>query len=57
MKLKKNSKNELHVFNKSYISRIENCEDFGKRLYEEARRRHVGYAKQVVVICDGAKWI
>lgn len=55
--IKKDKKNEIHAINKSYISRIENCKDFGKRIYEESRRRHLGYAKQIVTIGDGAKWI
>lgn len=55
--IKANTKGELHAINKSYISRIENCQDFGKRLYIESRRRCLGYAKQVITIGDGAKWI
>lgn len=55
--IKKNTNGELEAFDKSYISRIENCSDFGKRLYYESRRRHLGSAKEVVTIGDGAKWI
>jgi hypothetical protein len=51
------SDNKLHAYNKSYISRIENSDDFGKRLYMEARRRNIHLAKKIVVIGDGAKWI
>jgi len=44
-------------FNKSYISRIENCDDFKKRLKEEARRRSFIDVKELITIGDGAKWI
>jgi hypothetical protein len=55
--IKANKKGELHAINKSYVSRMENCHDFGKRLYIESRRRCVGWAKQVITIGDGASWI
>lgn len=44
-------------YNKSYISRIENCDDFGKRLKEEARRRGYLDVTDLVILADGAKWI
>jgi hypothetical protein len=53
----KKSQNQLKAINKSYISRIEKCDEFGKRLFLEARRRNVSFSKQVVTIGDGAKWI
>jgi hypothetical protein len=44
-------------YNKSYISRIENSDDFRKRLKEESRRRGYLNATELIVIGDGAKWI
>jgi hypothetical protein len=44
-------------YNKSYISRIEDSNSFGKRLKEEARRRHYLDVNELVVIGDGAPWI
>ncbi|MDR2728793.1 MAG: ISKra4 family transposase [Chitinispirillales bacterium] len=41
----------------TYFSQIAQAEDFGKLLYSEAVKYGVDYAKQVVVIGDGAKWI
>jgi hypothetical protein len=41
----------------SYVGAIETAEDFGKRIYSEARRRGVNRAKEVVVLGDGASWI
>lgn len=55
--VKKNNKNELRAIKKSYISRIENCSDFGNRLYAEAKRRGLAVTKNIVTIGDGAKWI
>lgn len=55
--VKKDKYNELHACKKSYISRIENCKDFGKRIYKESIRRNIVNAKKVVTIGDGAKWI
>jgi hypothetical protein len=49
--------NKQHAINKSYISRIENYKDFGRRIYEESCRRNYFNAKQTVVIGDGGKWI
>jgi hypothetical protein len=43
--------------NKSYISKIEDCHSFRKRIKQEARRRHYLDAKELAVIGDGAKWI
>jgi hypothetical protein len=55
--VKKNKSNELTAYNKTYVSRIENYKTFGKRLYTESRKRGVSFAKEVVTIGDGAKWI
>jgi hypothetical protein len=41
----------------SYVGAIETAEDFGKRIYAEARRRGVDRAKEVAVLGDGASWI
>lgn len=54
--LKKESES-LSSINKSYISKIEDCHSFRKRLKEEARRRHYLDANTLVVIGDGARWI
>jgi len=43
--------------NKSFVSRMEDHEAFGDRLYKEAARRGVERAREVVVIGDGARWI
>jgi Uncharacterised protein family (UPF0236) len=41
----------------TYVAAIENAEEFGWRIYAEARRRGLDRAKLVVVIADGAVWI
>jgi hypothetical protein len=42
----------------SYVSGVrEECEAFGKRLYQEARRRGVEQAREVITLADGAPWI
>ena len=41
----------------SYVGGIENCEEFGRRLYAEAWRRGWGRAEKRVVLGDGAEWI
>ena len=41
----------------SYVGAIETSEDFGKRIYAEARRRGVDRAAEVAVLGDGAPWI
>lgn len=41
----------------SYVGAIETAEDFGKRIYAEAKRRGVDRAKEVAVLGDGASWI
>ena len=41
----------------SYTGAIETAEDFGKRIYAEAKRRGVDRAKEVAVLGDGASWI
>ena len=41
----------------SYVGAIETSEDFGKRVYAEAKRRGVDRAKEVAVLGDGAPWI
>ena len=35
----------------------QDLETFGQRLYQEAARRGVGHAREVVVVADGAPWI
>jgi hypothetical protein len=50
--VKKDKNNELHAFNKSYISRIENCNDFGENLYEESRKRGIYQDKK----CNNRRW-
>jgi hypothetical protein len=44
-------------FSTSYVGKIENAEDFGKRLYAEAQKRGLVNAKRIVVIGDGATWL
>jgi hypothetical protein len=41
----------------TYVASIETSEQFGARIYAEARRRGLDLAKKVVVIADGAPWI
>jgi len=41
----------------SYTGAIETAELFGKRIYQEAMRRGMDWAKEVCVIGDGAPWI
>ena len=44
-------------FSTSYVGKIENADEFGKRLYVEAQKRGLANAKMVVVIGDGAPWL
>jgi hypothetical protein len=41
----------------SYVGAIENAEEFGRRIFTEAIKRGSRFAKQIVVIGDGAPWI
>jgi hypothetical protein len=41
----------------SYTGAIEPVEAFGQRIYQEAKRRGLGWAKEVCVLGDGAPWI
>jgi len=41
----------------SYVGAIENCEEFGRRLYAEAWRRGWARADKKVVLGDGSEWI
>jgi hypothetical protein len=41
----------------SYVGAIENCEEFGRRLYAEAWQRGWARAEKKVVLGDGAEWI
>jgi len=41
----------------TYVGAIENCEEFGRRLYVEAWRRGWARAEKRVVLGDGAEWI
>lgn len=41
----------------SYISAIEDAQTFGWRLYSEAARRGLFYARRIVVLGDGAEWV
>ena len=41
----------------TFVGAIENCEQFGWRIYGEALRRGLQKAQKVVVIGDGSKWI
>jgi len=41
----------------TYVGGIEEAAPFGKRIYAEAARRGLIYAKRVVVLGDGAPWI
>jgi hypothetical protein len=44
-------------FSTTYVGAIETAEEFGLRIYAEARRRGLDRASLVVVIGDGAPWI
>jgi hypothetical protein len=44
-------------FSTTYTGAIETAEEFGPRIYAEARRRGLDRAKLVVVIGDAASWI
>lgn len=41
----------------SYTGAIEIAEDFGWRIYKEAKRRGIDRAEEVCVLGDGARWI
>lgn len=41
----------------SYVGGFETAEPFGLRLRNEARRRGLGKAREIVFIGDGAKWV
>ena len=41
----------------SYVGAIETAEIFGRRIYQEAMRRGLDWAKEVNVLGDGAIWI
>jgi hypothetical protein len=40
----------------TYVGSFQNAQEFGLRLRQEARRRAVGAAEQVVFLSDGAAW-
>lgn len=41
----------------TFVGEIESAEQFGERLFAEAVRRGLAYARRVVVLGDGAAWI
>jgi len=41
----------------TFVGAIETCDEFGWRIYAEAKRRGLEQAKKVVVLGDGAVWI
>ena len=41
----------------SYTGAIEGADTFGWRIYKEAKRRGMDWAKEVIVLGDGAPWI
>ena len=41
----------------SYTGEIEGADTFGWRIYKEAKRRGMDWAKEVIVLGDGAPWI
>jgi hypothetical protein len=41
----------------SYTGAIETAEDFGERIYAEAKRRGIDRAREIAVLGDGAQWI
>jgi len=41
----------------TYVGAIENCEEFGRRLYAEAWQRGWARAEKKVVLGDGAEWL
>lgn len=47
----------IHEDSTSHVGAIENCEEFGRRLYAEAWRRGWGRADKRVMLGDGSKWI
>ncbi len=42
---------------KTYTATLATAQDFGRQVLATAQRRGVGWARQVVVLGDGAKWI
>jgi len=40
----------------SFVGAIENAENFGWRIFKEAKRRGLDRAERVAVLADGAKW-
>jgi len=40
----------------SFVGAIENAEDFGWRIFKEAKRRGLDRAERLAVLADGAKW-
>ena len=53
----KEKSDKIKSYKKSYISRMENCNEFRKRIKEEARRRSYLDVNELITIGDGAKWI
>ncbi|MCA9447788.1 MAG: UPF0236 family protein, partial [Candidatus Omnitrophica bacterium] len=41
----------------SFVGNIESADEFGYRIYTEALRRGLEFAKEVVILGDGAEWI
>lgn len=41
----------------TYVGAIESAEEFGQRIFTEAIRRGARFAKQIIVLGDGAPWI
>lgn len=41
----------------SYVGAIDTAEDFGERIYAEAKRRGIDRAREIAVLEDGAQWI
>jgi hypothetical protein len=48
---------DIRAHSLSYISSLAEAQDFGYQLWQEAARRGVREAKEVVVLGDGAHWI
>jgi hypothetical protein len=48
---------EIRAHSASYVSALEEAQEFGWRLWQEAVRRGVLSAEEVVVLGDGAHWI
>jgi hypothetical protein len=45
-----------HALHSSYVSHLGGPEEFGRKLWTEAKRRHWSLASDTQVVADGAPW-